>query len=322
LDAFILKIQQCTPPPAPTNTTPAASLTLCGNGSTTLTASSTGTLGWYTASTGGVYLGGGANFTTPVLGNTTTYYVQDSTCSEGTRTAITVTFSPAMSSNVSSQTNVTCNGDNDGTAGVSISGGTPNYTYLWTPSGGTSPAAFNLNAGTYTCTITDAVGCIQTQMVSITEPAALDLTTTVGGNTISANQSGATYQWIDCFNGNIPVVGETSQLFAPVINGDYAVIITMGSCSDTSACASFTTGIESNESTVFNVFPNPANGTVNIQLTNANGSLEVFNATGQLVCTKQVAGTSTQIELPEAAGIYLVRWNANGKTSNVRVIKN
>ena len=126
LDVFILKIQQCTPPLAPTNTTPAASLTLCGNGSTTLTASGTGTLGWYTASTGGTYLGGGANFTTPVLSSTTTYYVQDSTCSEGTRTAISVTFSPAMSSSVSSQTNVTCNADNDGTAGVSVSGGTPN----------------------------------------------------------------------------------------------------------------------------------------------------------------------------------------------------
>jgi hypothetical protein len=323
LDVFILKIQQCAPPLAPTNTTPAASLTLCGNGSTTLTASGAGTLGWYTASTAGAYLGGGANFTTPVLGNTTTYYVQDSTCSEGTRTAITVTFSPAMSSNVSSQTNVTCNAGNDGTAGVSVSGGTPSYTYLWTPSGGTSPAAFNLNAGTYTCTITDAVGCIQTQMVSITEPAAIDVTIQTGGNVINAIQSGATYQWIDCNNNNLPIAGEINQTYSPAINGNYAVIITMGSCSDTSTCSSFTTGISVNELTQFSVYPNPTNNIVTVQMEqfHAGTYFELFNATGQLVCTKQAEGRSTSIELPDAAGIYLIRLNADGKTSNVRVIK-
>ncbi len=323
LDVFILKIQQCSPPLAPTSTTPAASLTLCGTGSTSLTASGTGTLGWYTASTGGSYLGGGANFTTPVLSNTTTYYVQDSTCSEGTRTAITVTFSPAMSSSVSSQTNVTCNAGNNGTAGVSVSGGIPNYTYLWTPSGGTSPAAFNLNAGTYTCTVTDSAGCIQTQIVSITEPAAIDVTIQTGGNVITAIQSGATYQWIDCNNNNLPVAGEINQTYSPVINGNYAVIITMGSCSDTSICSSFTTGIPANELMQLSVYPNPSNGMVNVHLENesVNGSMEVFNATGQLVSTIQITSTNMLIDLPEAAGIYLIRMNANGKTSNVRVIK-
>jgi hypothetical protein len=323
LDAFILKIQQCTPPLAPTNTTPAASLILCGSGSTTLTANGTGTLGWYTASTGGSYLGGGSSFYTPVLSTTTTYYVQDSTCAEGTRTAITVTFSPAMSSNVSSQTNVTCNGGNDGAAGVSVSGGTPNYTYLWAPSGGTSPAAFNLTAGTYFCTVTDAAGCVQAQMIFITEPAAIDVTIQTGGNVINAIQSGATYQWIDCNNNNLPIAGEINQTYAPVLNGDYAVIITMGSCSDTSICSSFTTGISVNESASFSVYPNPTNGMVNVHLenNNVNGSLEVFNATGQLVSTIQITKTNILIELPEAEGIYLVRLNANGKTSNVRVIK-
>ncbi len=323
LDAFILKIQQCAPPLAPTNTTPTTSLTVCGSGSTTLTASGNGILGWYTASTGGGYLGGGANFTTPVLSNTTTYYVQDSTCTEGARTPITVTFSPAMSSNVSSQTNVTCNAGNDATAGVSVSGGTPNYNYQWTPSGGTSPAAFNLNAGTYTCTVTDSAGCIQTQIVSITEPAAIDVTIQTGGNLINAIQSGATYQWIDCNNNNLPIAGEINQTYSPVLNGNYAVIITMGSCSDTSICSSFTTGISANELMQFSIFPNPTNGMVNVHLenSNTNGFLEIFNATAQLVSTIQITSTNMLIELPEAAGIYLIRVNSNGKTENVRVIK-
>ncbi|MFM2017648.1 MAG: hypothetical protein RL007_1304, partial [Bacteroidota bacterium] len=210
-DAYVLKILQCSPPAAPANTTPAPSLTICGTGNTTLTASNTGTLGWYDAASGGTYLGGGSSFATPTLNTTTTYYVQDSTCASSPRTAIVVTVSPTMSTSISTLNNVTCNGENNGSVGVSVSGGTPNYSYMWSPSGGTSPAAFNLNAGTYSCTVTDAAGCTAVQPVTVTEPAAIDITTTTSLGTISANQNGANYQWIDCLNGNAPVIGATNQ---------------------------------------------------------------------------------------------------------------
>ncbi|MFZ4725321.1 MAG: T9SS type A sorting domain-containing protein [Paludibacter sp.] len=79
-------------PSAPTNTTPTANQTINSGHSTILSASGTGTLGWYSAATGGVYLGGGANYTTPVLTANTTYYVQDSTTcgASATRTPIAV----------------------------------------------------------------------------------------------------------------------------------------------------------------------------------------------------------------------------------------
>lgn len=322
-DAYVLKIEQCSAPAAPTNTTTPASLIVCGGGSTTLTASGSGILGWYSDSTGGTYLGGGSSFTTPVLSNDTVFYVQDSTCMNGPRTAVNVTFNPAMSASASSQTNVTCFGGSDGNAGVSVSGGTPNYSYLWTPSGGTSPVEFNMSAGTYTCTVTDAAGCTTAQIVTITEPAAIDVTTTLNGNMLSANQNGATYQWIDCLNSNSPVAGETNQTFTPQVNGDYAVIVMVGPCSDTSACTNVITGIESNQTVSFGVFPNPTNGIISIQLkqSSTNGMIEVFNATGQLVRTEKTVSSSVTLTLPDENGIYLIRITVDGISTTQKIIK-
>lgn len=62
------------------------------------------------------------------------------------------------------------------------------------------------------------------------------LTTTVNGDTITADQDSASYQWIDCnyFNQSIP--GATDQSYTPTVTGSYAVIITKNGCSYTSLC--------------------------------------------------------------------------------------
>ncbi|WP_100612674.1 Ig-like domain-containing protein [Confluentibacter lentus] len=77
--------------PTITSTTNA---TICDDGSTVLRATaSSGTISWYDALVGGNLVGTGNAFTTPVVTNTTTYYV-DATlngCSTATRSAVTVT---------------------------------------------------------------------------------------------------------------------------------------------------------------------------------------------------------------------------------------
>ncbi|MFN4233283.1 MAG: T9SS type B sorting domain-containing protein [Bacteroidia bacterium] len=75
------------------------------------------------------------------------------------------------------QTNVTCFGLSNGTASVTVSGGTAPYTYSWSPFGGNAASASGLSAGTYTVTVTDNAGCSATQTFNITEPAALVATT-------------------------------------------------------------------------------------------------------------------------------------------------
>jgi hypothetical protein len=63
--------------------------------------------------------------------------------------------------------------------------------------------------------------------------------TTLVGLGISANQTGATYRWLNCNSGYAFIPGETAQTFTPTINGSYAVEVTLNSCSDTSACVLF-----------------------------------------------------------------------------------
>jgi hypothetical protein len=57
-----------------------------------------------------------------------------------------------------SGTNVDCFGNATGTASVSVTGGTIDYSYAWS-NGGTTASIGNLIAGTYTVTVTDSLGC-------------------------------------------------------------------------------------------------------------------------------------------------------------------
>lgn len=69
---------------------------VCKGNVAVLRATGAGTIGWYTAATGGTYLGGGPTFTTPPLTAGATYYVQDSVLTASlARTAVRVTvFDP------------------------------------------------------------------------------------------------------------------------------------------------------------------------------------------------------------------------------------
>jgi hypothetical protein len=65
--------------------------TVCSGNNTTVSASGGGTLGWYNASSGGTYLGGGNSYITPALYTNSTYYAQDSSnCGASVRTEVKV----------------------------------------------------------------------------------------------------------------------------------------------------------------------------------------------------------------------------------------
>src|SRR5206468_3932078 len=79
----------------------------------------------------------------------------------------------ALSSSISSQTNVACFGNSTGSVTVAGSGGTWPYTYaIDGVTFGNSGTFNNVAAGYYTITVKDANGCSTTQPVTITEPAA------------------------------------------------------------------------------------------------------------------------------------------------------
>jgi len=87
---------------------------------------------------------------------------------------ITVNEPDAITLSVSS-TDVSCFGENDGTASVSVSGGTGGYTYEWDDEDMQMTAtAVGLSIGTYTVVITDANNCMADASVSITEPNQIE----------------------------------------------------------------------------------------------------------------------------------------------------
>ncbi|MFM9052061.1 MAG: hypothetical protein ACKOKF_07060, partial [Bacteroidota bacterium] len=103
--------------------------------------------------------------------------------------------------------NVSCNGGNNGTASVSVSSGTPPFSYTWSPSGGATFTASGLSAGNYTVNITDSYGCITSDNVTITQPTIVSVSAssnpvTCNGllnGSASANANGGTgsfnYNW-------------------------------------------------------------------------------------------------------------------------------
>lgn len=84
---------------------------------------------------------------------------------------VTLTQPPALAlSNV--VTHVTCNGANNGAINLSVTGGTPGYTYLWS-NGITTQDLTGLSGGTYVVTVTDNNSCTATSSIVVNEPAVL-----------------------------------------------------------------------------------------------------------------------------------------------------
>ncbi|MET0635357.1 MAG: SprB repeat-containing protein, partial [Chitinophagaceae bacterium] len=137
---------------------------------------------------------------------------------------------PVQLTVVPSYTNVSCSGQADGSATVAVSGGTGPYTYSWSPAVSTDENAYNLAAGTYTCTITDAGGCSVTETFNITEPDALTVTPSIAGLTcpgggnasVTLNVTGGTGSYTFYWLGS----GKTADTESGLAAGNYDYTVT------------------------------------------------------------------------------------------------
>jgi len=175
-----------------------------------------------------------------------------------------------------------------------------------------------------TWTYTDASGNIRTQTQNVVY-TPIDNSVTQNNEVLTVNATGYTYQWIDCDNNNNAIPGETGQSFTATANGNYAVIISNGTCSVTSDCVSVSNlGIQTLGSHNFRLYPNPTDGMFNIDLNKQYNEIEitVYNILGQNIFTqtyKNVQFISLQPNLKR--GVFYVAIKADNENAYVKAIK-
>lgn len=161
-----------TEPAAPISITTSKTNVNCfGDATGTATATGSGGTGNLSYTWNTIPVQTGATATGLSAGTYTVIVTDDNNCSETANVTITQP-NAALGINITSTTDVNCVGDATGTATVQGTGGTPNYTYEWnTTPVQNGPVATNLTAGNYSVTITDANGCTESTIVTISEPA-------------------------------------------------------------------------------------------------------------------------------------------------------
>ena len=89
-------------------------------------------------------------------------------------------------------TTITCNGLSNGSIDLSVSGGLLPYTYSWS-NGPFSQDLYNISAGTYSLTVTDALGQVQTASYTVSEPAIVSTSYTSVSTSAPGLSDGAIY---------------------------------------------------------------------------------------------------------------------------------
>ena len=230
-------------------------------------------------------------------------------------------------------TNVSCNGNNDGFAKAVVNGGTLPYSYLWSSllndTIALSDSIANLSAGTYFILVTDSIGCIISDSVTITEPLPLviyvnfiDTVKTGNDGAIDITVSGGTppynFSWSN---------GAANEDIDSLTAGTYIVVVTDSSgCIDSMSIeVPDATGInEINWRNQIKIYPNPTTGKFNLSIqpeNNNNFSVYIYDVFGKLIYKKKyIKENNLQINISgKAKGIYFLKV-INDKEVSVRKI--
>jgi len=164
-------------------------------------------------------------------------------------------------------------------------------------------------------------------IATVASPIFVDKTLTQNASSLTANETGATYQWVDCNNSNAPIFGETNQQFTPGFSGNYAVQITKNNCTKLSSCTLFSVlGVGNYQLENITLFPNPVKNNLTISgfqnnLTAVNTRL--ISISGKEILKKTLTKNANEINMKSlAAGIYFLDiTTTEGAKKVFRVIK-
>lgn len=237
--------------------------------------------------------------------------------------AISLSNPPALTP-MATVADVACSGGSNGSISLTVTGGTPTYTYSWS-TGATAAQLSQLTIGTYSVTVYDANNCSASFSTTISQPSPIAFTT--GSLDASNGQSNGT-AWATAVSGGTPPYNFAWTGFDLYNNdtlynlaaGTYWVVVTDDNgCSKTdSVVVNAISAINQVALMNLKLFPNPATDAV--QLTGElieNGTLSIKNELGQELHTQPVNSGTLNVHLPIgllASGIYYLEIKTSGKS--------
>ena len=199
---------------------------------------------------------------------------------------------------------------------IAVSGVNVPFTYLWS-NGVTTPSLFTTISGTYTLTVTDALGCTKTASTTITAPTPLSLALVLTAPSCPGGSNGAialtpsgglppfTFVWSN---------GATTQNLLNISAGTYCVTVT-----DMNACTATKCGTLNQAppfgASVAATAPTCAVGTTGsmlVALFNAGIGPYNWNLVGPVMSSGAAATTSFNINGLSDGAYCLTITNANG----------
>ena len=177
-------------------------------------------------------------------GNYTVTVTDGNNCEATGNVSVLLSDGPVIT--VEATNDASCFGASNGSAEISVTGGDGNYTYAWSPTGGSSATATNLPAGTYTVTVTDGNDCVVDETITIGQADQIVVAGAVtnalctgedGDITLSVSGGDAPYTYLWSPNGET-----TASISAG--GGTYAVTVT-----DSEGCEiteNYTIGVTNN----------------------------------------------------------------------------
>ncbi|MFO0361518.1 MAG: gliding motility-associated C-terminal domain-containing protein [Flavobacteriales bacterium] len=213
---------------------------------------------------------------------------------------------------------ISCFGQANASISLSVTGGTPDYTYTWDdPQQQTTPTISNLPAGVYTVVVTDTEGCAGELSVEITQPALLSAAVQSANDVLCFGQ--ASGQVNLAVNGGTPGYSYTyngvnaSNPANNLAAGNYAIVVTDANGCSTSSSAQIDQPTALTAS-VSSVNPTCFGGTNGSATATANGGAGGYSYSwnGGAITT----ATASNL----ASGSYIVTvTDANGCTVNSSV---
>ena len=166
-------------------------------------------------------------------------------------------------------------------------------------------------SGTFYQIIPKQVGCDSLITLNLTI-APINGIISKNDTIFTCSNSNVTYQWINC-DTKAPIYNAVNQLYKPITDGSYAVIVSSNNCSDTSNCQLFTmkntTGLNSSDLIYnsFRIFPNPTFGEIVLISDQENTLYSVTNVIGEELMQINLKGKSKFDISHFENGIYFVK---------------